>query len=67
MTNDKFFSQTKCDRCGGNLSSRTMSWFTTETICIDKCAKEEREIKNHLPDGGKNYEGCGYLPKLETI
>ena len=60
---DKFFTKTKCDRCGGKLNDRTMSWFTSETICME-CSLNEDEIKKSLSDGGKNFEGCGYLPNI---
>ena len=65
---DTFFNQTDCDRCGGELKIRTMSWFTEETICMD-CAKEESDIKQKLKDQGKDprsFEGCGRLPNVET-
>ena len=40
---DKFFTQTKCDRCGGSLEEgRTMSMFNTECICM-KCKEKERK------------------------
>ena len=63
---DTFFTQTKCDRCGNPLPSRIMSWFTNETICI-KCSKKEAEIKQKLKAQGdnKDYEGCGYIPKIK--
>ena len=60
---DKFFTQSQCDRCGNTLFARTMSWFTNETLCLD-CSLKEDEIKKHLPDGGKSFEGCGYLPTI---
>jgi hypothetical protein len=40
-----------------------MSFFTTETICLD-CSLKEDELKQNLPDGGKSYEGCGYIPNI---
>jgi hypothetical protein len=43
-----------------------MSWFTNETICIP-CSIAEGEIKRALPDNGRHYEGCGYLPKIEKV
>lgn len=64
---DTFFKQTKCDRCGAVLKGRIMSWFTEETICLDKCHLEEKELRNSLPDFGRKHEGCGYIPALETI
>ena len=60
---DEFFDKSKCDRCGKQLKGFTMSWFTDEVICLD-CSSKEQEIKKQLPDGGKNYEGCGYIPKI---
>lgn len=62
---DKLFNATKCDRCNGNLSSgRTMSWFNEDTICVEKCSKEERKIRDSRP--GEDLEGCGYIPSLKT-
>ena len=64
--NDLFFSQTNCDRCKQPLQrARIMSWFTTETICMD-CSKKEGDIKNALRDKGISdaMEGCGYVPKI---
>jgi len=63
MNEDKFFGKTKCDRCGKDLKGFTMSWFTEEAICID-CSEKETQIKKKLPEGGKDYEGCGYLPEI---
>jgi len=62
---DTFFSQTNCDRCGGELDTRTMSWFTQECICMT-CANDEKDLRNDLPHCGKDYEGCGYIPKVEN-
>ncbi len=61
---DKFFTQKYCDRCNAILHSRTMSWFTDETLCMD-CSIDESNIKRKLPDNGKTYEGCGYIPKID--
>jgi predicted nucleic acid-binding Zn ribbon protein len=61
---DKFFTQTKCDRCGGDLKVRRMSWFTEETICME-CAEKESEIKRKLHEAGRNtMEGCGFIPTV---
>jgi hypothetical protein len=62
MKNDEFFIKEFCDRCGNGLIARTMSWFTTETICIP-CAGDERNIRRCLPNMGKDFEDCGYIPK----
>ena len=40
---DRFFTQTKCDRCGGSLEGgRIMSMFNTDCLCM-KCKEEERK------------------------
>lgn len=67
---DKFFNQTNCDRCTKELNgARTTSWFTEETICMD-CSDEETELKKQIRGVGMNpdhFEGCGFIPELETI
>jgi len=64
---DGFFSKSICDRCGNELKGgRTMSWFTTECICMG-CADKEQAIKNKLTMMGYNtsdYEGCGHVPRV---
>jgi len=63
---DRFFSQTHCDRCTNELIARIMSWFNDDTICME-CLKKEKRIKDALIKQGKkpsDYEGCGYIPKL---
>jgi len=64
--NDDFFSKRNCDRCGKELDARIMSWFTTETICMD-CSDIEKVIKEKLREMGIKdaMEGCGYVPKPE--
>ena len=62
MMNDRFFTKQRCDRCGNKLNAKTMSWFTEEVICMD-CSDRESRIKARLPNGGRDYEGCGYVPK----
>lgn len=64
--NDPFFTQTNCDRCGGDLGIRRMSWFTRETLCFD-CANKEDELKDRMRQAGMDpldYEQCGYIPKV---
>lgn len=58
---DKFFSQENCSRCGQKLSARIMSWFNDDCICMD-CSKKESDLKKKLPNGGRDHEGCGYIP-----
>lgn len=60
-------NESLCDRCGRKLQSPIISWFTTEVICMEKCWREEQEIKTNLPNRGRNHEGCGFIPELETI
>jgi hypothetical protein len=40
-----------------------MSWFNNDTICMH-CKDKETEIRKTLPDHGKSYEGCGYVPVI---
>ena len=65
---DKFFSQTHCDRCNTELISRTRSWFTTETICLI-CADKEVVIKKDLRSRGIKdaMEGCGFIPPFAKL
>ncbi len=66
----EFFNKTHCDRCGGTLGTRTISWFTDETICRT-CNRKEIEIKKELKTQGnadiRSYEGCGYVPNTASI
>jgi len=62
--NDLFFKKENCDRCGNKLTVRMLSWFTNETLCMD-CVIKEDEIKKKLPNNGKEFEGCGYMPELK--
>lgn len=64
-----FFDKAHCDRCSTELNGRIMSFFTSETICMD-CSAEEKEIKEKLKEIGENlddYEGCGYVPDVDEI
>lgn len=69
---DKFFTQTKCDRCGGSLEKgRTMSMFNTECICME-CKEKERKDPQYkeaqraemeqVKQGNYNYNGIGRKP-----
>jgi hypothetical protein len=60
---DTFFTSSKCDRCPNDLSVRTMSWFNEDTICME-CANKEHELRQQLPNNGRDHEGCGYIPKI---
>lgn len=65
---DPFFEATACDRCHRELNgARTMSWFTTETICMS-CKSDESEIKRAFIEAGRgSMEGCGYVPDVNTL
>ena len=65
---DRLLDAKSCERCGGDLKVRMMSWFTEETICMT-CADKESEIKKQLRAKGDKcaMEGCGYVPKLEPV
>ena len=69
MSNDPFFTQTHCDRCGGSLTAgRTMSMFNTDTICM-ACADAERKRADYeaareaeraaVAAGDRNFKGVG--------
>lgn len=67
---DRFFTQTKCDRCGGSLEDgRTMSMFNEDCICM-KCKAEERKRDDYskavqadheqIKQGNYNFKGIGF-------
>jgi hypothetical protein len=63
---DNFLTTDACDRCGSTpLTVRTMSWFTTEAICM-ACSAKESELKQALRARGIDdaMEGCGFIPDL---
>jgi hypothetical protein len=46
-----------------------MSFFTTETICMD-CSASELAIRRELREAGINdlrYESCGYIPNPKEL
>ncbi len=65
-----YFIQPYCDRCEGDLSEeRTVSFFNNETIC-GLCSKKEAQIRAQIraeigADGDREYEGCGFVPKVK--
>ncbi|MEK3988444.1 gamma-glutamylcyclotransferase [Robertmurraya sp. FSL R5-0851] len=64
---DRFFSQTHCDRCGGNLKSgRIMSMYNTNCICMSCKDKESKRTDygeavkadhEEIKKGNYNYKG----------
>lgn len=67
MIQDRFFTQTHCDRCYKEIDSgRTMSMFNTQCICMACAAKEAKDPEykkaveadhNEIKKGNFNFEG----------
>ncbi len=63
------FSATHCDRCGKKLTSRIMSMYNTDIICME-CKDAERKRADYhkaveaenaqIRMGNYNFEGIGY-------
>lgn len=63
---DVFFEKEKCDRCGEKLTSRILSWFNLDVLCMS-CYKKEQQLKQDLRKNGEDVEaleGCGYIPQV---
>ena len=62
-----FYHCTECERCGGSILTRTISFYTYQTICME-CSEREAELRQKMRERGVNpnqYEGCGYMPQIE--
>lgn len=70
---DTFYTQQKCDRCGGSLAAgRTMSMYNRDCICM-KCKQAETQRADYrdavaadheaIRQGNYNFEGIGYKPE----
>ncbi len=69
---DRFFSQQKCDRCGGDLRIRQMSRFNTDCLCPN-CVREEQMHPDYpkavaaeheaVKHGDYNFPGIGWPGK----
>lgn len=66
---DRFYTQTKCDRCGGSLDAgRIMSMFNRDCICME-CKKAEQQRPDYkeaqeadraaILAGNYNFDGIG--------
>ena len=65
---DRFFKVDKCDRCGKTLTSRTMSMFNEDVICME-CKREEEKRSDYkkaveadheqIKMGNYNFKGIG--------
>lgn len=65
MVQDDFFEQEYCDRCHGDLSVRTTSWFNRETICAN-CSRWEDAIISACAECRAALEGIGGVPEGEV-
>lgn len=71
-----FFHKTKCDRCGGPLTIRTLSMFNMDVIC-SACKDAERQrpdydeaVKADIAEckkGNRNFEGIGLKDITTTV
>ena len=70
---DKFFTATKCTRCGGSLDGgRIMSRFDTSVLCL-ACEEEEHQHSDYqkaadaelaaVKRGNTNFPGIGWPGK----
>ena len=66
---DRFYTVSKCDRCGGSLEGgRIMSMFNTDCLCM-KCKEEERKRPDYkeaqeaditeIRKGNYSFQGIG--------
>jgi len=65
-----------CERCHKETDSSTMSWFNTQTICMD-CSDAEKENPNYklakdieleqVQAGNLNYKGLFGIPDEATL
>lgn len=72
---DKFFKQTKCDRCGKPLTTRIMSMFNKDCICPE-CKIAEMKLPEYqkaveaehdaIIKGDVDFDGIGLPMKKDT-
>ena len=66
---DRFFTQTRCDRCGGSLDGgRIMSMYNEDCICLE-CHRKEKARTDYqkaveadqaeIRRGNLNFKGIG--------
>ena len=73
---DRFFTVSKCDRCGRELPVRVISRFNTDTLCPE-CEQEERRHPDYLKvtaaeldavyRGDLNFPGIGWPGKSGRV
>ena len=69
---DPFFTKKRCDRCGAELTVRTMSMFNEDFICM-VCKEKERQRSDYrkaveadnaaIRRGDRNFKGIGLKNK----
>lgn len=69
---DPFFSKKHCDRCGAELTVRTMSMLNEDVICM-RCKEKERQRPDYckaveadnaaIRRGDRNFKGIGLKNK----
>ena len=70
---DRFFTQTRCDRCGGSLDGgRIMSMYNEDVLCMT-CKEKERQRPDYreaveadnaaIRRGVRNFKGIGLKKK----
>lgn len=64
MTQDDFFTKENCDRCSGDLTVRTLSWFNQDVIC-GTCSVWEEAIINEQQKSKNELESIGYIPDVK--
>lgn len=64
MSSQEFFEQEHCDRCYGDLTARTLSWFNQETIC-GTCSRWEEAIILAQDESKSELEGIGRIPEVD--
>lgn len=65
MVGKAFFEKDHCDRCTGDLTVRTTSWFNQETICHN-CSMWEEVIISRIPESKSEIEAVGHIPEISA-
>jgi len=63
------FAHDRCDRCSRITPVRSLSFFTTDTVCMG-CLVDEAESMAQLREMGLDpgdFEGCGCIPTRECV
>jgi hypothetical protein len=60
---DEFYNRDHCERCTGDLTARTLSWFNRETICLT-CSNWEDRIIEARRESKSELEARGTVPSV---